>query len=123
MTDIANSAQNSLIQSNSVENVTQSIGNMQLNHNNVVNNNENNIVYSQSLHKKPPSYKMPPPYNQQIYNTAPSPKTVTFADSNMQINNNKIEKCVKFAESPVLLRRKVCFDDQKKVILVNQCCR
>ncbi|XP_026465636.1 amyloid beta A4 precursor protein-binding family B member 1-interacting protein isoform X3 [Ctenocephalides felis] len=118
MTDIANSAQNSLTQTNSMDNVTQSINNMQLNHN-VVNNNERNIIYTQSLHKKPPGYKLPPPYNQQIYNTAPSPKTVTFADS-MQMNNNKLEKCVKFAESPVLLRRKVCFEDQKKVTFDEQ---
>ncbi|XP_063700377.1 amyloid beta A4 precursor protein-binding family B member 1-interacting protein isoform X2 [Culicoides brevitarsis] len=65
-------------------------------------------IYASSLKSsiKAPPYKSPPPYN-----------------GNLNGNSNSLPppalKSVSFAESPVLLRRKVCFEDQVQTIPIS----
>lgn len=56
---------------------------------------------------KAPPYKNPPAYHGQA-----NPSSPVSVSSPQQHQQQQQQKCVKFADSPVLLRRKVCFEDE-----------
>ncbi|EAT36981.1 AAEL010979-PA, partial [Aedes aegypti] len=78
----------------------------------VISNGNNNVkvepIYSKTLKPsvlKAPPYKAPPPYNGDV-STAQTPPPPPA-------------KSVSFAESPVLLRRKVCFEDEVQEVPIS----